>query len=153
MFTMGHILGTLGAAFAIILSGIGSAMGVSRAGQAVAGVTAENPKIFTKAMILQLLPATQGIYGFIVSFMITQKLGLGGTLAEISTAQGWGLFVAALPVAIVGFFSALYQAKASIGGINLLAKQSDALVKGMLMSGVVETYAVFALLISIFLIG
>ena len=59
--SIGMVYALLGAALATILAGIGSAFGVRAAGQAAAGVTAENPEMFAKVLVLQLLPGTQGI--------------------------------------------------------------------------------------------
>ena len=69
----GNTLALLGAAIAA-LAGIGSAMGVGIAGQAAAGVVAEDPKKFGKTIILQALPGTQGIYGLIIAFLIMVKI-------------------------------------------------------------------------------
>ena len=60
---MGLVYGFVGAAFAAIVAGIGSAVGVSIAGQAATGVIAEDPDKFGRVLLLQLLPGTQGIYG------------------------------------------------------------------------------------------
>ena len=60
----GNVFALLGAAVAA-LAGIGSAIGVGIAGQAAAGVLAEDPKKFGKTLILQALPGTQGIYGLL----------------------------------------------------------------------------------------
>ena len=65
----GNTLALLGAAIAS-LAGIGSAIGVSVAGQAAAGVITEDPKKFGKTLVLQLLPGTQGIYGFVVALIL-----------------------------------------------------------------------------------
>ena len=63
MENLGIVLALLGAAFAVLLAGAGSAVGVGRAGEAAAGVVTEDPSKFGKVLILQLLPGTQGIYG------------------------------------------------------------------------------------------
>ena len=68
--TTGTVLAVAGAALAAIMSGIGSALGVGMAGRAAAGLTAEDPEKFGKALLLQLLPATQGIYGLLVAFLV-----------------------------------------------------------------------------------
>ena len=60
-------------AVASIFSGIGSAKGVGIAGEAAASLIKEQPEKFVQALILQLLPGTQGIYGFIIAFFIMQK--------------------------------------------------------------------------------
>ena len=80
----GNTLALLGAAIAA-LAGIGSAKGVGIAGQAAAGVVAEDPKKFGKTLILQALPGTQGIYGLIISFLIMMKIGLlGGEMVDLT---------------------------------------------------------------------
>ena len=70
LFT-GNNLAILGAAFAAIFSGMGSSKGVGIAGEAASGVVTEDPSKFGKALVLQALPGTQGIYGLIVAFMVT----------------------------------------------------------------------------------
>ncbi len=44
-------------------------MGVGIAGQAAAGVVTEDPNKFSKVLVLQLLPGTQGIYGLLIAFI------------------------------------------------------------------------------------
>ena len=118
----------LGAVLATILAGIGSAIGVGIAGQAAAGVVTEDPGKFSKVLILQLLPGTQGIYGLLVAFV---------TLA------------ACLPIGIVGLISAYYQGKTAVSSIGIVAKKPEQFGKSMLFPAMVETYAILALLISI----
>lgn len=151
MFTIGHYLGFLGAAIAVGLSGIGSAIGVSKAGQALSGVCAEHPDRFSKCLLLELLPATQGLYGFIVGFLIILKMGVLGGLADISFEQGMGLVFGALPIGIVGLFSAVYQGKVAASGIMMLGKQPQLLGRAMTSAAIVEMYAIFSLIISFFL--
>ncbi len=62
----GRFLAILGAAIAA-LAGIGSAIGVGIAGEAAAGVAAEDPNKFGLTLMLQALPGTQGIYGLLVA--------------------------------------------------------------------------------------
>ncbi|HPD02817.1 MAG TPA: permease, partial [Clostridia bacterium] len=74
--SLGTSLALLGAALAAGLAGIGSAIGVAIAGQASAGVTAENPDNFSKCLVLQALPGTQGIYGLLIAVLVFLKVGL-----------------------------------------------------------------------------
>ena len=84
----GNVMALIGAAIAA-LAGIGSAMGVGIAGQAAAGVLAEDPKKFGKTLILQALPGTQGIYGLLMAFLIFVKIGLfGGNMIDLTLTQG-----------------------------------------------------------------
>ena len=58
----GLAIGLFAAAIAAILPGMGSAKAVGLAGETAAGVSAETPEASSKLTLLQLLPATQGIY-------------------------------------------------------------------------------------------
>ena len=120
---LGTTLALFGAAIAVALSGIGSSIGVGKAGQASAGVVSEDPDKFMKCLILQLLPATQGIYGFIVAFLVLIKVNaFGGFLLDsgalLSTAGGIGILAACLPIGIVGLFSAIHQGKVAVSSIG-----------------------------------
>ncbi len=146
-------LAIIGAALAAVLSGIGSAYGVLIGGRAAAGVVSEKPDLFGRLLVLQALPGTQGIYGFIVAIMVLVQVGiLGGTPVALTEAQGWLFFVACMPIAIVGLLSAIFQAKMSVASIHMTAKQPDASGKGMTMTVLVETYAILALLVSILMV-
>ena len=56
---------------------------------------------------------------------------------------------ACLPMAVVGFFSAVHQSRASVASINLVAKRPDQFGKAMIFPAMVETYAILALLVSL----
>lgn len=144
----GVVLAMLGAALAAVMAGVGSAIGVGMAGRAAAGVTAEDPDKFSKCLVLQLLPGTQGIYGLLIAFMVFLKVGVFGSLANVSTQGGLVILFSCLPIAVVGFISAIHQAKVSVSGIALVAKRPEELGKAIAMAIMVETYAVLALLIS-----
>lgn len=144
----GVIISTLGAALAVGLAGMGSAKGMSLAGQAAAGLVAEDPDKFGQALVLQLLPGTQGIYGLLISFLILINNGVVGGDIAISAAQGWVYFFGSLPIALVGYSSAISQGKTAVSGIALLGKRPEESGKAITMAIMVETYAVFALLIS-----
>lgn len=145
----GVYIGMIGAALAALMAGYGSAIGVGVAGQAAAGVTSEDPGKFGKVLLLQLLPGTQGIYGLIIAFMVFMRAGLlGGSIAEWTTMQGWGMVAVCAPMAIVGLVSGIYQGKCASAAIAMVAKRPEASGKGLLMTVMVETYALLALLIS-----
>ena len=152
MFT-GLTLAIFGAAMAATLAGIGSAIGVQCAGKAAAGVVSEKPELFGKVFLLQALPGTQGIYGFLIAVLLLQRVGvLGGGLAEISVATGWQYFFCAMPIAVVGLLSGIYQGRTAAAAIHMTGRQPDSSVKGITMTALVETYAILALLISILLL-
>ena len=148
--TIGVALAIAGAVIAAIMSGIGSAKGVGMAGQAAAGVCTEDPNKFGKVLVLQLLPGTQGIYGLLIAFITLSQIGvLGGNPESLSLYEGLAYFVACLPMAFVGLWSAIAQGKTAVAGIQLTAKNPDQMGKGMIFAAMVETYAILALLVSI----
>ena len=149
MDNIGVVLALLGAVLAALLAGAGSAVGVGRAGEAAAGVVTEDPSKFGKVLILQLLPGTQGIYGLLIAFMTLSQIGILGGDSNISLAKGILYFLACMPMAIIGYWSALKQSRASIACIGLIAKRPDQLGKAIIFPAMVETYAILALLVSI----
>lgn len=150
MNNLGLFFAILGAAFAAAFAGIGSARGVGIAGEAGAGLLTEKPELFGKVLILQILPGTQGLYGFIVALLLLNRIGIiGGTPAVLTWSQGLTFFAAALPMAIAGYFSAVYQGRVAASAVSMIAKDSSQTAKGMTLSALVETYAVLALLVSI----
>lgn len=153
----GGFLAVLGGALAVILGGIGSARGVNIVGEAGAGLLTEEPDRFGQVLLLQALPGTQGIYGLLVAFIVMVKIGLIGgdptVFANITTTQGLAIFAACMPVAIVGLISAVYQGKVAASGVSIIAKRPEELAKGIVLSAMVETYAVLALLTSILMVS
>ena len=150
MTKLGLVLALFGAAFAVIFAGMGSAKGVGLAGQASAGLLTEDPSMFGKVLILQLLPGTQGLYGFLIAILVLVNVNiLGGSPAELSWQQGLYYLAACLPIAIAGYFSAVHQGKVAAAGVNLIAKQKDQVGKAITMASLVEFYAILPFLISL----
>lgn len=154
MLNSGLFIAILGAALAVGLSGVGSAKGVGLVGEAGAGLLSQEPKMFSKVLILQILPGTQGLYGFIVALITFNKIGLlGGNPAELTMTQGFTFLAASLPIAITGFLSAIYQGRVAASGISLIAKQPTQTARAMTLSALVETYAVLTFLVSLIAIS
>jgi len=152
--TYGLALALLGAALAVGLAGVGSSIGIGYAGQASAGAMTEDPENFGRYLILTALPGTQGIYGFIASFLIIMKINLlGGAPVQLNLAQGWSLFLSALPIAILGLVSAIHQGKVCAAGVGLTVKRPADSMKAMVLAVFVEFYAVLGLLVTIFIVN
>ena len=151
----GTNLALLGAALAVALPCMGSAKGVGIVGESATGLISENPSLFGKALALQALPMTQGVYGLVAAFLMLAMLGLFGNvdhLANLSVGAGAYYLMAALPIALSGFYSAVRQGRVSAAGINLLSKRPGELGKAITSSALVETYAIFSLLITLLLV-
>lgn len=144
----GVIFAAFGIAVAVFLSGIGSAKGVGLVGEAAAGLVIDEPEKFGRSLVLQLLPGTQGLYGFVIGLMILGKLDV-----DLSLAEGLYLFAAGLPIGFVGFLSAIAQGKTAAAGISILAKNEEHSTKGIIYAVMVETYALLSFVISLILIN
>jgi V/A-type H+-transporting ATPase subunit K len=147
----GYALGLLGAGIAAFMAGIGSAKGTGIAGEAGAGLVSEDPSKFGKAMILQVIPGTQGLYGFVIWFLAYSKLAAVGD--AVTVAQGMQVLAACLPIGFGGLLSGIAQGKVAAASINILAKKPDDWSKGMILCITVEFYAILSLLASFMMLN
>lgn len=136
-------MGYLGLALCAGLCGVGSAIGLYFTGSAASGVLADDAKKFSKVLILVVLPATQGIYGFVFAI-----IGLG----SVATLPAEQLLFASLPLALTGLISGIFQGLTSISGIYAVAKNEKLSGKLILFPAMVETYAILGLVISILML-
>lgn len=143
----GIVFAILGMAIATIFSGIGSAKGVGIAGEATAMLMTEQPEKFGQALLLELLPSSQGLYGFVIAFMIFINIGPHTTVVE-----GLSFLGAALPIAFTGFSSAIAQAKVTAATVQILARKPEHMTKGIIFVAMIETYAILGFVISFLLI-
>ena len=145
----GTAIGFIGASLAVGMACSGSAKGVGMVGQAGAGVLTVDSGKFSRALILQILPGTQGLYGLVVWFYALFTLGvIGGTPATLTVAQGIGYCVACLPMGIGGYVTAIGQGRCAAAGVSLVAKRPEEMSKGIIMAIMVEFYAILCLLAS-----
>lgn len=139
----GIFFASLGVVIAVALSGMGSARGVGVGGATAAALLKEEPEKFAQALILQLLPGTQGLYGFVIGFLTVLQLS-----PDMPIQRGLGYLFAALPVGIVGYYSAKHQGNVVVSAMQILAKRPEENTKGIILAAMVETYAILAFVVS-----
>ncbi len=150
----GLALALLGSGLAVALSCLGSAKGTGMTGEAASGLVSEDPSKFGKAMILQVLPGTQGLYGLVAWFIAVNKIGLlSGSVVSLTVAQGWQIFFACLPMTIGGWLSAIAQGRVASASLNILSKKPDDWSKGILFCVMVEFYAILSLLVTFLMLN
>ena len=147
---MGEIIGIIGIAVCVLACGIGSAVGLYKTGGAAAGVLGEDPKKFGKVLVLVLLPATQGIYGFIIGIIASS--GIADLATAEAAAEGWRLFGAVMPMAISGLVTGILQGKSSVNCIYAVGKQESLGGKLIIYPAMIEFYAILGLIISIMVV-
>ncbi len=151
---MGLTFAIAGAAIAVFLAGIGSAVGLGISAKSATGVLSEKPERYGTLMLMVVLPSTQGIYGFVIGLFVMIKLNMfGGQMAEITVAQGLEIFAACLPVAVAGLISGIHQGKTGAAGIMMAAKRPEMAFKaGVVYAAMVELYAILGFLVSLLVI-
>ena len=152
MELFGTAIAFIGATLAVGLACAGSGKGVGIAGEAAAGVVSENPAQFSKCLILQLLPGTQGLYGLVIWFFAIFQMGLLGGVPTLTIGEGLAFFGACLPMGIGGYVTAIAQGRCAAAGIGIVAKRSEEFSKGIIMAIMVEFYAILCLLASFLMI-
>ena len=147
-------LAFLGAALAVGLCCIGSAKGTGLVGEAATGVISVAPEQFSKCLILQVLPGTQGLYGMVAWFFVLFVMGVfgGSGMQTVSVQQGLTVFASCLPIAFGGLLSAIAQGRVAAASINIVAKRPNESTKGIILCGIVEFYAILSLLATILLL-
>lgn len=140
------ILGYIGVALMVGLSGMASCIGSSIAGQAAVGAMKKNGGAFGSYMILAAIPGSQGLYGFVGFFLIKNYLTAG-----ISLMQGAAILGAGLLTGFVCLLSSIYQAKICANGINAIGNGHDVMGKTLILAAFPELYAILTVA-AIFLI-
>ena len=141
------IMTIAGIALSLILTGIGSSKGAVMIGKAAAALISEQPEKFGQSLVLQMMSASQGLYGFIVSFLIFLNLG-----SELTIGNAMRYLSAGLIMGIAGYVTADLQSTQATAGIQILAKKPEHSTKGVLYSAMIETYAIFAFVISVLIV-
>ena len=129
------ILGYLGLGPVLALSGIGSAMGTTTAGNAAEGALKRKPEGSGNYMVLSALPATQGIYGFVAFFMLMSKVAESGAM----------VFGIGVSVGLVCMISAIRQGQVCANGIVGISQGHDVFTNTLIYAALPEFYAILGL--------
>ena len=142
---MNLLIAYIGIAVMIGLSGIGSAYGVTIAGNAAIGALKKNDSAFGNFLVLTALPGTQGLYGFAGYFMFQ-------TIFGILTPGMTAILGAGIALGLVALFSAIRQGQVCANGIAAIGQGHDVFSNTLILAVFPELYAIVALAAT-FLIG
>jgi V/A-type H+-transporting ATPase subunit K len=152
--SVGLSLAVLAASISIVFGGLGTIFGTLYAAKGGAGLVAEKPQTFGSVLLTSALPSSQGIYGFLGAVLILQRTELlSGTMLDISTATGFGFLAAAFPIAVLCLFSGWGQGKVLQSGLAIVSKNPAEVGKSVILGVLMESMAVFGLLLSILIIN
>lgn len=129
------ILGYIGLGLVLALSGIGSAIGTTTAGNAAEGALKKRPESSGSYMVLSALPATQGIYGFVAFFTMLGKVATEGAM----------VFGIGISVGLVCLISAVRQGQVCANGIIGISQGHDVFTNTLIYVALPEFYAILGL--------
>ena len=151
---IGIVYAIIGAAIASGLAGIGSSIGVARVGRTGAGLVAQDGSQFGSILLFSALPGSQAVYGMLAAILILQNTGvLSGAPKAVTPEQGLMLLFAGLPVALTCLASGMFQGYTISSGIQIIAKDKTRTVQVIILAAMVETFAIFGLLVTILMIN
>jgi len=136
----------VGPALALGLSCIGSAIGCGIAGMASHAVMARVEEGHGKFIGMSAAPSSQSIYGFILMLLMKQAIDAG----TISAMSGIGI---GLSSGLAIMTSAIFQGKCAASGIQASAKEPAIFGKCFAAVGIVESFALFAFVFALLIMG
>ena len=124
------------------------------AGKAGSAVISERPELFGRVLLMQALPGSQGIYGLVGAFLILSFAGLlgGDSATTLTQAQGMQYLLVGIPIGFSGLISGMYQGAVSATGITTIAKDDSLTAQSIILSAMIETWAIFGILIGFILL-
>ncbi len=142
-------LGSFGPILCLGLGAAGSAVGCGLAGMTSHGVISKVDEGHAKFVALSAMPASQSIYGFALMII------LNGKLNELIAAgkDTFSIFAIGLACGLAFMFSAIYQGKACSSAILAVAKKPNVFGMSFAAPGIVESFALFALVGGILMAG
>lgn len=132
-----------GIAIMIGLSGIGSAFGVSIAGNAAIGALKKNSGAFGNFLVLTALPGTQGLYGFAGYFMFQNIFGI--LTPEMTSIQAAAIFGSGLAMGLACLITAIRQGQICANGIVAIGQGHNVFGNTLILSVFPELYAIVSL--------
>lgn len=144
------LIAYIGIGIMIALSGIGSAYGVTIAGNAAIGSLKKDSSKFGNFLVLTALPGTQGLYGFAGYFMFQSYFSV--LTREISATQSAAVLAGGLALGLIGLFSAIRQGQVCANGIAAIGQGHNVFGNTLILAVFPELYAIVALA-GVFLIG
>ncbi|HNW83203.1 MAG TPA: ATP synthase subunit C [bacterium] len=134
-------LGNFGPILCLGLGAAGSAIGCGVAGMTSHGVMSKVDEGHAKFVALAAMPASQSIYSFALMIILNNKLK---TL--IAAGQDTSMiFAIGFACGLAEMLSAIYQGKACSSAILAVAKKPSVFGMSFAAPGIVESFALFAL--------
>ena len=136
------LIAYIGIGIMIALSGIGSAYGVTIAGNAAIGALKKDSTKFGNFLVLTAMPGTQGLYGFAGYFMFQSIFNV--LTPEITSIQAAAVLAGGIALGLVGLFSSIRQGQVCANGIAAIGSGYNVFGNTMILAVFPELYAIIA---------
>jgi V/A-type H+-transporting ATPase subunit K len=143
------LYGVLGASIAVGVTGLFSALGIGHAGASAIAALSEKREVFGKALVFVILPETVVIYGLLISLLTLKTIGVFGTPVLVTPEST--LLFAGIVISIVGG-TGYFLGRVGSTAIKTLVKRDDSFGKNIVFVVLVESIAIYGLLISILML-
>lgn len=140
---MNLLIAYIGIAVMVGLSGVGSAYGVTIAGNAVLGSMKKNDSAFGNYLVLTALPGTQGLYGFAGYFLMQSIFNI--LTPAITGLQAMAVFGSGVAMGLVCLFSAIRQGQVCANGIVAIGQGYNVFGNTLVLAVFPELYAIVSL--------
>jgi len=139
------LAGWFGVFSVMAFGAFGSILGCAKAGQTACGAMLDTDEGHGKFIGLSAMPSSQSIYGIVMMFILKDKIALFNAHPEFAGA----VFVIGLLTGLVFLLSAVYQGECCASAINASKTKPEVFGKSVAPAGIVEGFAVFALIMGI----
>lgn len=144
MIEFAVILGWIGVYAPVAFGAIGSAIGVSIAGQAAAGAMLETEGGYGRFIGVSAIPSSNVIYGIVVMFALQR---------EITIENGAPLFGIGFALGIALWLIGAWQGRALASAIAASKNKPEIFGLSLAPAAIVEGFAVFAFVFALVLAG
>ncbi|MCW3991942.1 MAG: V-type ATP synthase subunit K [Nitrososphaeria archaeon] len=145
-------LGALSAGLCVGVAGFCTGVGEGVAASASVGAVADREAIFGKSLVLTVLPETGAIYGLLIAVLVLRASGFLGTPPAQEEGAGIASLYAALVVAATSVASYL-QGRVGASAISSASKREEVFGRNLIFVVLLESVAIYGLLISILILS
>lgn len=138
------LLGWLGVFAPVGLGAIGSAIGVSIAGQAAIGAMQETDSGYGRFIGAAAIPSSTVIYGIVVMFALQR---------EVTLANGGALFGIGFLLGLAILYASVWQGRVLASAIAASKNKPEIFGLALAPAAIVEGFAVFAFVFALVLAG
>jgi V/A-type H+-transporting ATPase subunit K len=142
-------LALFGVGISVGLGAAGSSLGSGAVARVGASLLSKEPQKFPQALVLAALPSSQALYGFLYGIIILLQTGLLNGQITVDSATAFGFMASAIPVGVAALFSGYAQGQVAASAIKIVAEKPENLNQGIVLSALIESFAIFGLIISI----